>query len=145
VEKLFVEGVASVNYTNTQYSVNPGQNTNTWLQNYSVDASYELPGAITLAGNYNLQITGPQGTLPSRSVAILNASVYKDFLRNRTAQVRFSAFGILNNVSNFTQTIGINYKETSQTNLPGRIFLLSFIYRFRHFPGLSRPRSPQPS
>ena len=144
VEKLFVEGVASVNYTNTQYSVNPGQNTNTWLQNYSIDASYELPGAITLASNYNLQITGPQGTLPSKSVAIWNASIYKDFLRDRSAQLRFSAFGLLNNVSNFTQTIGVNYKETSQTNLPGRILLLSFIYRFRHFPGM-KPAAKQPA
>ena len=142
VEKLFVEGLASVSYTNTQYSVNPGQNTNTWLQNYSVDASYELPGAITIASNYDLQITGPQGTLPSKSVALWNASVYKDFLRDRSAQLRFSAFGILNTVSNFSQTIGINYKETSQTNLPGRILLLSFIYRFRHFPGAKpRPQS----
>ncbi|HEV2480676.1 MAG TPA: outer membrane beta-barrel protein [Puia sp.] len=142
VEKLFVEGGASVNYTNTQYSVNPGQNTNTWLQNYSVDASYELPGAITVASNYNLQITGPQGTLPSKSVALWNASIYKDFLRDRSAQLRFSAFGLLNTVSNFSQTIGINYKETSQTNLPGRILLLSFIYRFRHFPGAKpRPQS----
>ncbi len=142
VEKLFVEGLASVNYTNTQYSVNPGQNTNTWLQNYSVDASYELPGAITIASNYNLQITGPQGTLPSKTVALWNASIFKDFLRDRSAQLRFSAFGILNTVSNFSQTIGINYQETSQTNLPGRILLLSFIYRFRHFPGAKpRPQS----
>ena len=144
VEKLFVEGVASVNYTNTQYSVNPGQNTNTWLQNYSVDASYELPGAITVASNYNLQITGPQGTLPSKSVALWNASIYKDFLRDRSLQLRFSAFGLLNTASNFSQTIGVNYKETSQTNLPGRILLLSFIYRFRHFPG-ARPAARQQS
>ncbi|HWB94876.1 MAG TPA: outer membrane beta-barrel protein [Puia sp.] len=142
VEKMFVEAVAGVNYTNTQYSVDPGQNTNTWLQNYSVDASYELPGAITIASNYNLQITGPQGSLPSRSVALWNASVSKDLLRNRSAQIRFSAFGLLNTVSNYTQTIGINYKETSQTNLPGRIFLLSFIYRFRHFPAMSRSHQP---
>jgi hypothetical protein len=145
VEKLFVEGVASVNYTNTQYSVNPGENTNTWLQNYSVDASYELPGAFTVASNYNLQITGPQGTLPSKSVALWNASIYKDLLRDRTAQIRFSAFGILNTVSNFTQTIGIDYKETSQTNLPGRILLLSFIYRFRHFPGQKPAAGPPAS
>ena len=142
VEKMFVEGVAGVNYTNTRYSVDPGQNTNTWLQNYSIDASYELPGAITIASNYNLQITGPQGSLPSRSVALWNASVYKDFLRDRSAQLRFSAFGILNTVSNFTQTIGINYKETSQTNLPGRILLLSFIYRFRHFPSTAQSHQP---
>jgi len=143
VEKLFVEGTASVNYTNTQYSVNPGQNTNTWLQNYSVDASYELPGAFTVASNYSLQITGPQGTLPSKSVALWNASIYKDLLRDRSVQLRFSAFGLLNTVSNFSQTIGVNYKETSQTNLPGRILLFSFIYRFRHFPG-AKPNPATP-
>lgn len=142
VEKMFLEAVAGVNYTNTRYSVDPGQNTNTWLQNYSIDASYELPGAITVASNYNLQITGPQGSLPSRSVALWNASIYKDLFRDRSAQLRFSAFGILNTVSNFNQTIGINYKETSQTNLPGRILLLSFIYRFRHFPSTSRSHPP---
>ena len=142
VEKMFVEAVAGVNLTNTRYSVDPGQNTNTWLQNYSIDASYELPGAITVASNYSLQITGPQGALPSRSVALWNASIYKDFLRDRSAQLRFSAFGLLNTVDNFTQTIGINYKETSQTNLPGRILVLSFIYRFRHFPSTSRSHRP---
>src|SRR6201999_782763 len=102
--------------------------------------SWELPGAVTLASNYNIQGTGSQGTLPSKSVSLWNASVYKDFLRDRSLQVRFSAFGILNTVNNFTQTIGLNYVETRQTNLPGRILLLSLIYRFRHFPQ-SRPRT----
>ncbi len=135
VEKLFVEGIASVDYTGALYSIYTTQNTKTWVQNYSVDASYELPGAVTLATNYNLQVTGSQGTLPSRSVALWNASVYKDFLRDRSGQIRFSAFGILNTVNNYTQTLGLNYVETRQANMPGRILLLSFIYRFRHFPG----------
>ena len=95
---------------------------------------YMLPGAITLASNYNLQITGPQGALPSKAVALWNASIFKDFLRNRSGQIRLSAFGILNTPSNYTQSVGINYVETQQSNLPGRIILLSFIYRFHSFP-----------
>ena len=143
VDKLFIEGIASADYTGSLYSIYTTQNTKTWVQNYSLDASYELPGAITMASNYNLQVTGSQGALPSRSVALWNASVYKDFLRDRSAQIRFSAFGILNTAKNYTQTLGLNYVETRQANLPGRILLLSFIYRFRHFP--AAPRSRQPS
>ncbi len=138
VEKLFAEASASVNYTGARYSVNSVQNTNAWQQNYLVDASYELPGALTIASNCNLQITGAQGALPARHVALWNASIYKDLLHDRSAQIRLSVFGLLNTVSNFTQTIGINYIETSQTNIPGRIFLLSFIYRFRHFPAVKK-------
>ena len=139
VDKLFIEGIGSVDYTGSLYSIYSTQNTKTWVQNYSIDASWELPGAVTLASNYNIQVTGSQGTLPSKSVSLWNASIYKDFLRDRSAQIRFSAFGILNTVNNFTQTLGLNYVETRQANLPGRILLLSFIYRFRHFPG-ARPR-----
>ena len=138
VEKLFVEASASVNYTGARYSVNSVQNTNAWQQNYLVDASYELPGALTIASNCNLQLTGAQGALPARHVALWNASIYKDFLHDRSGQIRLSAFGLLNTVSNFTQTVGINYVETSQTNIPGRILLLSFIYRFHHFPAAKK-------
>ena len=142
-EKLFVEGIGSIDHTTNLYSIYANQNTTTWVQNYTIDASYELPGAFTLASNYAIQINGSQGTLPGKQVSLWNASIYKDFFRDRSAQLRFSAFGILNAPSNFTQTVGLNYVQTQQTNIPGRILLLSFIYRFHHFP--AAPRSPQPS
>jgi len=138
VEKLFVEGIGSVDYTGALYSIFANQNTKTWIQNYTIDASYELPGAVTMSGNYTIQITGSQGTLPGKQVSLWNASIYKDFFRDRSIQLRLSAFGILNTPSNFTQTIGLNYVQTQQTNIPGRIILLSLIYRFHHFPTAKR-------
>jgi len=142
VERFFIEALGSVDYTGSLYSIYANQNTRTWLQNYSLDASWELPGAVTLASNYSLQITGSQGALPSKSVALWNASISRDFLRDRSLQIRFSAFGILNTVNNFTQTVGLNYVETRQTNLPGRILFLSLVYRFRRFPSAQgRPRT----
>ncbi|GGA90548.1 outer membrane beta-barrel protein [Puia dinghuensis] len=140
--KLFVEGIGSVDYTGSMYSIYPNQNTQTLAQNYSLDASYELPGALTIASNYSLQITGSQGALPGKQVALWNASIYKDFFRDRSAQLRFSAFGILNTPSNFSQSVGLNYVQTQQTNIPGRILLLSFIYRFKHFPSAPLPHPP---
>lgn len=137
--KLFVEGIGSVDQTMALYSISPNQNTHTWVQNYTVDVSYELPAAVTVASNYTIQINGSQGTLPGKQVSVWNASIYKDLFRDRSAQFRFSAFGILNTPSNFTQTVGLNYVQTQQTNIPGRILLLSFIYRFHHFPAAKRP------
>ena len=138
-DKIFVEGAGSIDQATALYSIYANQNTNTWVQNYTVDASYELPGALTIASNYTIQINGSQGTLPGKKVSLWNASIYKDFFRDRSAQIRFSAFGILNTPSNFTQTVGLNYVQTQQTNIPGRILLLSFIYRFHHFPTVKQP------
>jgi hypothetical protein len=141
VEKLFLEVTANADYTSSMYSVYTTQNTRTWVQNYTLDASYEFPGAVTLSSFYNWQITGSQGTLPSKQISLWNASIYKDLFRNRTAQIRFSAYGILNTVNNYTQTVGLNYVETRQANIPGRILLLSFVYRFHHFP-LMKKKTP---
>jgi hypothetical protein len=144
VEKFYLEATASVNYTAAYYSINSSQNTQTWQQNYGIDASYEFPGAITLASNYTIQLNGRQGSLPAKQVALWNASLFKDFLRNRSGQIRLSAFGLLNTPSNYTQSVGVNYVETQQANLPGRILLLSFIYRFNHFPPAKKPAHPNP-
>jgi Outer membrane protein beta-barrel family len=144
VEKFYLEATASVNYTAAYYSINSSQNTQTWQQNYGIDASYEFPGAITLASNYTIQLNGRQGSLPAKQVALWNASLFKDFLRNRSGQIRLSAFGLLNTPSNYTQSVGVNYVETQQANLPGRILLLSFIYRFNHFPQAKKAAHPNP-
>jgi len=131
IQKLFLESTAAITYTSAFYSIDASQNAQTWLQNYSVDVSYELPGFITLASHLNLQITGRQAGLPAKTVNLWNASIFKDFLRDRRGQIRLSAFGILNTPSNYTQSVGINYLQTQQSNLPGRILLLSFIYHFK--------------
>jgi hypothetical protein len=131
IEKLFLESTAALTYTGAFYSIDASQNAQTWLQNYSVEVSYELPGFITLTSHLNAQITGRQAGLPARTVNLWNASIFKDFLHDRRGQIRLSAFGILNTPSNYTQSVGINYLQTQQSNLPGRILLLSFIYHFK--------------
>lgn len=131
---LFLDAQASLNYTGNHYSLNTQQNTATWLQNYTFDASYTLPGAVTFSTQYTLQITGAQGSLPVQSVPLWNAAVAKDLGRRHNVQARLSALGLLNTTHNVTQTVGINNVSTTQSNLPGRVILLSFVYRFRHFP-----------
>jgi len=135
VEKIFIEAKAAVSHTSNYYSLNREQNGGIWLQTYSLDASYVLPGAITFSTLYNLQVAGAQAGLPAQSVAVWNAAVYKDLGRRHDFQLRLSAFGLLNTTRTLSQSTGVNYFTTSQTNIPGRILLLSLVYHFKHFPG----------
>jgi hypothetical protein len=134
LEKLYIDGNASLDLSSSKYSVDATFNTRTLLQNYYLDVSYEFPFAVTLTSNYNLQITGSQGTLPTRQTTIWNAAIYKSIFRSRAGQIRFSAFDILNNAKSVSQSVGSNYIMTNQSNLPGRLWLLSFVYHFRKFP-----------
>jgi hypothetical protein len=139
LENLFLESTAALTYTGAFYSINVAQNAQTWVQNYSADVSYEFPGFITLASHLNLQITGRQAGLPAKTVNLWNASIFKDFLHGRRGQIRLSAFSILNTSSDYTQSVGVNYLQTQQSNLPGRILLLSFIYHFKSNGGGTQP------
>src|SRR5581483_1854842 len=128
-------GNASLDLSSSSYSVDNTLNTHSLLQNYLLDISYEFPFAVTLTSNYNLQVTGSQGALPTRQTTIWNAAIYKSIFRSHAGQIRFSTFDILNNAKSISQSVGSNYIMTSQTNLPGRLWLLSFVYHFRKFPG----------
>ncbi len=140
-EKLFVDVNAVLDYNANAYSLNKDQNTRTWIQNYTLSFSYQLPLTITASSFYNWQQTGSQGSLPARAISYWNAAAYKSIFRNHSGQVRLSVFNILNGASNVSQGIGPNYIETSRSNLIGRLWLLSMVWNFRKFPGGKPPGS----
>jgi hypothetical protein len=80
---------------------------------------------------YSLQKAS--GTLPAPPVSVWNGSVWKDIGRRRSWQVRLSGLGLLNSSRNLSQSMGPGYLSTTQTNIPGRILLLSLTWRFRKF------------
>lgn len=133
-EKLFVDVNAILDYNTNAYSLNADQNTRTWIQNYTLSFSYQLPWTVTVSSFYNWQQTGSQGSLPAHAISYWNAAAYKSIFRNHSGQIRLSIFNILNGASNVSQGIGPNYIETSRSNLIGRLWLLSMVWNFRKFP-----------
>ena len=131
VADLFIEANGSLGVSANRNSVNPLQNTVGWTQRYSLQASYTLPWALTVSSFYSLQLVS--GTLPAPPVSLWNASAWKEIGRRRQVQVRISAFGLLNNTKNTSQSVGVGTLSTTQTNIPGRVLLLSAIWHFRKF------------
>jgi hypothetical protein len=127
---LFIDVKADFNLTFSHYSLAgspPGQTLN---ENYICNINYQLPGAVTFASYYNLQVVGSQATLPAHSVSFWNASITKTIMKTH-CELRLSAYDLLNSANSFTQTTGVNYTQTQKTSLPERIFLFSVIYRLR--------------
>ncbi|HVS98153.1 MAG TPA: outer membrane beta-barrel protein [Puia sp.] len=131
VADLFIEANGSLAVAANRNSVNPSQNTVGWTQRYSLQASYTLPWALTVSTFYTLQLVS--GTLPAPPVSLWNASAWKEIGRRRRVQLRLSAFGLLNNTKNSSQSVGVGTLSTTETNIPGRVLLLSVIWHFRKF------------
>ncbi len=127
---LFIDTRINIEHTNSKYSLPGSPPAQTLNENYTFNINWRLPGAVTIASYYTLQVTGSQATLPSQAVSLWNAALYKSILNNH-CELRLSAYDLLNSASSFSQTTGINYTQTQKTNLPGRIILFSVVYRFR--------------
>ena len=127
---LFIDCKADIEQTHSIYSLPGSPQGHTLNENYVLNMNYRLPGAVTIASYYDLQVTGSQAALSSQAVSLWNVSLYKSILNNH-CELRVSAYDLLNSASSFSQTTGVNFTQTQKSNLPGRIFLLSLIYRFR--------------
>lgn len=129
-EIFFVNVNGSVNWNRSVYSL-PGSATGSFLsQAYSTDLSYRIAGWV-VESQFHLSLQGSRNNLPSQTATVWNASVLKDVLKNRTGQLKFSVYDILNNANSFRQSAGDNYIETTETEVLQRVFVLSFVYRFR--------------
>ncbi|MHA4810129.1 outer membrane beta-barrel protein [Flavitalea flava] len=133
-DKLYIDGVAAIDYNGARYSINSNPNSNSWVSHYDLDAAWRLPGGLSLSSNYTLQVTGKQAGLSARAVSLWNASIAKSLFHQENWKLRLSAYDLLNNSTSYTQFVGLNFIQTSSSNLPGRLFLLSLAYNFRKFP-----------
>lgn len=128
---LFIDTHINIEQTHSNYSLAGSPPSQTLNENYSFNINYRLPCAVTIASYYDLQVTGSQSNIPTHAVLLWNAALYKSVFKNH-CELRVSAYDLLNSSSSFSQSIGVNYVQTQKTNLQGRIFLCSVIYRFRN-------------
>ena len=89
-----------------------------WLQ-FQADYSNQFFSGLT--GGFN------------QNISIFNASAAYKFLKNQQAELRLSAYDILNQNNSIQRTTTDTYIEDAQTNILRRYFLLTFTYNIRKY------------
>ncbi len=107
----------------------PEQN---WLLLYGVESIVTLPANITLeAGTDGFSALGMAAGY-NNTILLLNAAITKGI--GKSFSIRAEARDLLNRNTSINRINGNGYIEDRKNNALGRYFLLSAIYKFRHFP-----------
>jgi len=127
-EVIDVNLTARHNYSNTNNALNKALNTNYVTRIYGADITNYLPFDFVL--NQTLNYTINEGRAPgyNTSVPIWNASISKFFLKNKRAELKITAFDILNKNIGVSRNVSQNQIVDQSYNVINQYFLIGFTY-----------------
>jgi hypothetical protein len=110
------------------YSLQPQLNTNYLQQTYGGEMTNYLPWSLVLNNQFNYVLNTGRTDGFNTQVPLWNASVAKSFLKNKRAEVKLTAFDLLNRNIGITRSANQSYIVDQRYNVLNRYFLLSFTY-----------------
>jgi len=116
------------NYSITNNQINSALNTNFVTRIYGADLTNYLPWGIVL--NQSMNYTINEGRSPgfNTAVPIWNASLSKFFLKNKRAELKLSAFDLLNKNVGISRNVTQNQIVDQSYNVINQYFLIGFTY-----------------
>lgn len=126
--KIDIMASGRLNFSKAKYSLQPQLNSNYLQQVYGLDMTNYLPGGLVLNNNFNYTINSGRADGYNTKVGFWNASIAKSFLKNKRAEVKLTAYDILNQNQGISRNANQNYIEDTRYNVLQRYFLLSFTF-----------------
>ncbi len=119
---------ARYSYSKTNNEVNPSLNTNFLTKVFGADMTNYLPFNIVLNQSFNYTINTGRAEGFNTAVPIWNASFSKFFMKNKRAEIKMSAFDLLNKNIGINRNVSQNQIVDRSYNVISQYFLLSFTY-----------------
>ena len=115
-------------YSKTNNAINAGLNTNFLTRVYSAEMNNYLPKNFLLNQSFTYTINSGRAAGFNNSIPIWNASFSKFFMKNKKAELRVSAFDLLNKNAGISRNVSQNQIFDQQYNVINQYFLVSFVY-----------------
>jgi hypothetical protein len=130
-------------YSITNNHINPSLNTHYLTRVYTADVTNYLPWSLVLNQSLNYTINSGRAAGYNTAIPIWNASFSKLFLKNKRAEVKLSAYDLLNKNAGISRTVLQSQIIDQQYNVISRYFLIGFTYSLQKS-GLSGGAGPRP-
>jgi hypothetical protein len=119
---------ARYSFSNTNNAVNPTLNTNFLTKVFGADMTNYLPFNIVLNQSFNYAINTGRAEGFNTAIPIWNASFSKFFLKNKRAEIKMSAFDLLNKNIGINRNVSQNQIVDRSYNVISQYFMLTFTY-----------------
>jgi len=119
---------ARYSFSNTNNAVNPTLNTNFLTKVFGADMTNYMPFNIVLNQSFNYAINTGRAEGFNTAIPIWNVSFSKFFLKNKRAEIKMSAFDLLNKNIGISRNVSQNQIVDRSYNVISQYFLLSFTY-----------------
>lgn len=130
-DKITVYANANWNISNTRYSISSGQNQQIYNFFYGGEANLKLPADFYLNTTLNYRVYRNDRFGFNQQIPIWNASVYKILGKAKKAELRLTAYDMLNKNLGVSQSASANFVSTERVQTLSRYFMLSFTYNMR--------------
>ncbi len=122
---------ASLTNSSSKYDINEGQNQNVKERRVGVEFNSKLFAGFFLNSKFNNVNYTNDRFDADQNIPILNASIYRQFLPGKKAELRLSIYDAFNQNQGFSQSAwGNGFNQTSSVTL-GRYAMLSLTYNIK--------------
>jgi hypothetical protein len=115
-------------YSKTNNALNSSLNTNYVTRVYGADLTNYLPFEIVLNQSMNYTINEGRAAGYNTTIPIWNASISKFFMKNKRAELKISAFDLLNKNIGVSRNVSQNQIVDQSYNVINQYFLVGFTY-----------------
>ena len=115
-------------YSITNNAKNPSFNTHYLTRMYSADITNYLPWGLVLNQSMNYTINSGRAAGYNTAIPIWNAFFSKFFLKNKRAELKFSAYDLLNKSAGISRTVSQSQIIDQQYNVISQYFLIGITY-----------------
>lgn len=126
---------AGTNYVIAYNTLNPTQNANYFVHTITTDFTIYTKSGWILASDFTYTYSGNRPAGYNASVPLINPSIAKQFLKNKSGELRLSVFDLLNQNVAVSRSVSTNTIVDSKTNVLKQYFMLTFTYNLRNFAG----------
>jgi uncharacterized membrane protein YgcG len=120
-------------FNQVEYAYRTSQNNDYYNQSSLLRLNWVLWKGLTITSELNHQYNGGLADNIDPTYMLLNGSVGYKFMKDRQAELRFSAFDLLGENTSVQVVNDPAYRETTQTTVLQRYFMVSFVYNLRMF------------
>ena len=130
-DKITIYANANWNISNTQYSLSSGQNQKIYNFFYGGEANIKLPFDLYMNSSLNYRVYRNDRFGFNQQIPIWNASLYKILGKAKKAELRLTAYDMLNKNLGVSQQASANFVSQERVQTLSRYFMLSFTYNMR--------------